>query len=174
MNDIQKTALTLINDNGGKYDFSELINSIRALEHVNYKKVVDELQKLLQLKFITVYFPQPLQSAKQSVVLTGAGAEQHRKNIKSQEVRTIDDMDRAIVLNPGSSHEITLSDYIDHKIKEALNNLRLSVDTYPKSNYVGDNGNGSMYQDSTVVKIQLLADIADEEYLISEIDFETE
>lgn len=127
MNDIQKTALTLINDNGGKYDFGQLISDIRALEHVNYKKAVDELQKLLQLKFITIYFPEPLRSAKQTVALTGMGAEQHRKNINSQEVHTLEDMDRAIILNPGSSNEITLGDYIDHKIKEALRNARITM-----------------------------------------------
>ena len=66
---------------------------------------------------------------------------------------------------------ITLQEAVVNIMRDSL---RLEVDTKPKSNYVGDNGRGGMYEDSTVVKIRLLADIADEEYVISEIDFETE
>lgn len=127
MNNIQKLVLTLINDSGGKYDFGQLISDIRVIEHVKYREVVDEMQKLLRLKFITIYFPEPFRSAKQFVSLTGAGAEQHRKNVKGREQHTLEDMDRAIVLNPGSSNEITLGDYIDHKIKEALRNARITM-----------------------------------------------
>lgn len=84
----------------------------------------------------------------------------------------LDDMDRGIVLNFGSENEITLGDYIDHKINEALKNLRLEVNTKTTSNYVGDNGHGSLYRDSTTVNIQLIADIADGEYSISDIEFD--
>lgn len=87
-------------------------------------------------------------------------------------LKTMEDMDRGIVLNFGSEHEITLGDYIDHKINEALRNkLQLDIDTHTESNYTGGFDGRSLYEETYFIKISLLADIEDEIYFIDSIDF---